>query len=1590
MDGIFDILLKAREGGIIVELSGEDLELSLLREDYDDSIIPTIKENKAKIIEYLKNYNSKKRIKISKASASKFYPLSFSQQRLWILAQFPNASIAYNITGAHRLTGNLHINALKKAVFSIVERHESLRTYFIENDQNEIKQAILPFQNVIGDELFNYVDLRTNNSPEDSVKEAIQNDFKTPFDLQKAPLLRTKLYHLKDQEYCFLFSMHHIISDGWSMGIFFNELFSFYQLNVLNKPLVKPPLQLHYKDFAVWQNNYFTSEKAKKDEAYWIDQFKGEIPVVNLPVDKPYLQLQSYNGKSTSKVFSKKVTAWVKKHSQQNNGTLFMSLLSLVYIQLNRYTAQKDIVLGTVIAGRNSSELENQIGYYLNTLALRIQGGSEETYDSIFFKTRDVVLKSFSHQNFPFERIIEGIDLKRELSRNPLFEVMVELHNIDNINDNEVKKINSDLTIETYNHIEHKTSKFSLVFNFFDKKGQLFLDLEYNTDLFNDETAIRLCDHMENLLEEISKNSELQLDAINYLSDQEKEQVVTSFNQTQADYSKNKSIIDLFREKVSQHPNKICLKDDDSSYTYLELDKRSNQIAEFISKTHGDDDKLPIAILLNRSAELIVVLLGILKSGRAYIPVDPNYPEERVNYVIQNSKANIVFKEEEYSLNSLDGASVHLIQDVLKESLKLEGNTSIQISPFDTAYIIYTSGSTGNPKGIEAHHQAVANSLLGIQKKLGIGINDTLFSVTTYSFDPSVLDFFTPLISGAIVYIASFKTLEDPSLIIEELSEIQPTILQATPSFYQMLLNANWKGSDQLRILSGGEQMSETIAAWLLENCSELWNMYGPTETTIWASMKKLNLPIETSNIGTPLDNYKVYVLDEALNPLPTGIAGSIYVAGDGISKGYFNNEQLTKERFVSNPFDKNSKMYNTGDIGMWKSNGELEFLGRKDFQVKIRGFRIELGEVESNISQFSTSIKQVVAHVLELNGEKALVAYYTKENRTEIDKTSLRDFVQGKLPGYMVPSFFVELEYIPLTPNGKVDFKALPSVFDEALLKKEYKPPTNPTEQCLSEIWQEILGKEKVGIEDNFFNLGGNSLTMIRVMSIFKEKTGKSIKIQAFYAHPTIKEIATLVNGTNQQLDFVLHKAPTQPYYPVLDAQIDEWIYFQIKDQSALQQNLQITHMLQYLNKEFFELALADLVKRHELLRTTFIIDNGKIKQKICGFKDVNYVVEYQDLANESLIKAFLEEDKKRPFDLGSTPLFRVLVIQIPENQYFICFTIPHILTGGRGNPVHDLFEIYSSYIFQREATLKPISYYFKDFAYSISQVNESEKVRSSNYWKSSTGASLPALTLATVENFENYQKRRNKEKETVVSKVEALGVEMETSLIYVINRFSEFEGKSFNKVLSKDITQKLSILAKEMGTNLFSVITAIIKIWVSNITQQEDIFVAYPDTLRKNQELNEIYGWLASGVIIKTKVNKNQSFSSYIKEVDKAIIEASEHSMYSVQRMHYDCNHSLSFHVPVHINYFTHDGSVKNIDTNLINDDNVVYELAIDIHKFDDGIWLHVRHLEMLLPQERMKNLYMIFEQMIHRATSDPKVIIEKLYEPDRETIS
>ncbi|HYF30282.1 MAG TPA: non-ribosomal peptide synthase/polyketide synthase [Chitinophagaceae bacterium] len=1043
---------------------------------------------------------------IERVPEQETYPISHSQRRLWVLNQFEEVAVAYNIPITYTFVGDLDREALEKAFDTLVQRHESLRTVF-EVVNGEPRQRILPAAE--SKCAVEYIDLRNESESLQIAQAEMQAAAVQPFDLQHGPLLRVKLLHVKDNEYHFLLNVHHIISDGWSNNVLIQDVLALYDAYHKGKEPNLPDLTIQYKDYAAWQLQELEGENLATHQQYWLDKLSGELPVLSIPGDRPRPPVKTYNGNVLYVNFSAEHRDKLLALVRDQDATLFMGVLAMVKLLLYRYTGQQDMIVGSPVAGREHPDLEFQIGFYVNTLALRTQFDQHDSFIQLLQQVKDTALDAYRHQVYPFDRLVEDLDLARDMSRSALFDVMVTLTNNVEGNENDTEVMGGIDVSNDDASLNMPISKFDVSFFFAETTRGLSLGLEYNTDIFNTERIERMGNHLQALLDAVLSDPAQPLHTYQYIDEQEKEKLLQPNKDVQVDEAPVNTAVQRFEAQAAQTPDAIAVISGDAKLTYKELNEKANQLAHYLIEEHSVVPEELVGLRMERDEWLVIAILGVFKSGAAYLPIDMNYPSDRVQYMLQNSAAKLV----------LDSDNPPTLGNYSTD------NPVNSAQPNHLAYVIYTSGSTGEPKGVMIEHHSVVNMLNGVGDEISITASDVLLAVTTHAFDMSVVEILLPLVTGAQLVLASNDAIRDVRQLSALIGSTRPTIMQATPGLWNMLASTAWEGSKDLRIISGGESIPQALAEHLLQCTGKVWNMYGPTEVTVYATQVQLQSADEVVLIGKPLRNTQAYILDEHMQLVGQGIPGTLYIGGAGLARGYINREDLTAERFVQNPFAEGERLYNTGDICCWVGDGRIRYFGRNDDQVKIRGYRIEPGEVEKVLRE-TTGIQQGVIVCKEKKDDKFLVAYYTAD--TVIPVNTIRNYMRSKLPDFMMPSWFVQLEKMPLTPNGKIDKKALPE--PDKRSDKQYIAPRNAMEEKLAAIWMDVLEREKVGVEDNFFELGGHSLKAVQMMSFINKAFGSKLTLKDVLNGPTVESLAKVIAYGNYMKGTVIHLNNIRP----------------------------------------------------------------------------------------------------------------------------------------------------------------------------------------------------------------------------------------------------------------------------------------------------------------------------------------------------------------------------------------------------------------------------------------------------------------------------
>ena len=1058
------------------------------------------------------------------------FPASFAQQRLWFLDQLIPDNGIYNVPTVIRLTGSLKLAALEQTFNEIVRRHETLRTTFIVLDGQPL-QAIAPSLTIP----LCVLDLQELPVDKQEVKAKfiITAEIEHPFDLSSGPLLRVILLVLSKTEHILLLNMHHIICDDWSMGVLIRELGTLYAAFAQNQPSPLLELPLQYADFAHWQREWLQGEVLQTQLAYWREQLNG-ISILHLPTNKPRPAIQSYRGATQFLELPKKLIDALEKLSQQEGVTLFMTLLATFQTLLYRYTHQEDIAVGSPIANRNHSEIEGIIGFFVNSLVLHSNLSGNPTFRELLGRVREVTLGAYSHQDLPFEKLVEELHPERNLSHHPLFQVVFGFQNAP------MSALELPGLVPSFINIDLKKTRFDLELHLW-KCSEDFRSLwggnweysegfrgviVYNTDLFYRATINQMLEHFKTLLSAIVVNPEQRITNLPLLSEVELHQVLVEWNNTQADYPQDKCIHQLFEEKVQQYPDSIAVNFANKQLTYQELNTCSNKLAHHLQKI-GVGSEVLVGICISQSIEMIIGLLGILKAGGAYVPLDPSYPEERLNFMLEDAQVSVLLTQENLLKHfaGLSNPIISIDKDWKIITQEKEDNLKSDLNSDNLAYIIYTSGSTGKHKGVAVPHKAI-NRLVCNTNYIKLSPSDKIAQASNTSFDAATFEIWGALLNGAQLVGISKDVTISPHELALQLREKGINVLFLTTALFQQIVRDVPQAFATLKyFLFGGETVDTRWIKKILQSGApkHLIHVYGPTENTTFSSYYCVEeLPSATSlPIGIPITNTQIYILDPHLQLVPIGVTGELYMGGEGLAREYLNCTELTAEHFITHPFSNKPKtrLYKTGDLARYLPDGNIEFLGRIDNQVKIRGFRIELSEIEAVLSQHLAVRETVVIAREDVPDDKYLVAYIVpKQEQIPMENVQsfaslLRQFLKEKLPEYMVPRAYMVLESLPLTSNGKVDRHALPIPETITFHNLDYVAPRSQVEELLAQIWAKVLGKEQVGVHDNFFELGGHSLLATQLTSRIRDTFQIDLPVRNLFEAPTVEQLARCID---------------------------------------------------------------------------------------------------------------------------------------------------------------------------------------------------------------------------------------------------------------------------------------------------------------------------------------------------------------------------------------------------------------------------------------------------------------------------------------------
>ncbi|RJS13574.1 non-ribosomal peptide synthetase, partial [Corallococcus sp. H22C18031201] len=1377
-------------------------------------------------------------------------PLSFAQQRLWLLDQLTPGDASYNIPSALRLTGSVEVEALRRAFEALVHRHESLRTTFVEQE-GEPTQVIHP----AGTWALSVTDLSALPESEREA-EALRHatrEAQTSFNLAAGPLLRTALVRLAPQEHLLLVTMHHIVSDGWSMGVLVRELAAAYAAFTRGAEPQWTPMAVQYADFAAWQRQWLQGEALDTQLAYWKQQLSGAPSVLELPTDRPRPPVQTHRGAAVSVQLPLALSESLKALAQREGATPFMLLLAAFHLQLARYSGQDDISVGTPIAGRTHGETEGLIGFFVNTLVLRAQVRPHESFRELLGQVRTTTLSAYEHQHLPFERLVEVLQPVRDLSRSALFQVMFTLQNTPT----EALRM-PGLSFQALTQ-ESQTSKFDLTLALQETRDGFAGTFEYNTDLFDPATLQRMAGHLNVLLEAIVARPDASLSSLPLLTAPERRQLLGDWNNTRADYPRDTLIHHAFAEQAARTPDALAVLCREDRLSFRELDAKANQLAHRLREL-GVGPDVRVVLCVERSVEALVGILGTLKAGGGYVPIDPSYPKEWLAHVLQDTGTPVVLTQRRL----VAALPPHAAQDVcLDDDDTYTGRPThvpaVPVAPENLAYVIYTSGSTGRPKGVMIQHRSVLNLRLALARTVHAEarVAERVSVNAPLSFDASVKQLIQVL-DGHALCIVPEEARGDVRELVRRIGKDALDVLDCSPAHLRLLVDEGLLEQTNIprRVLVGGEAVDTTTWRHLGENTRmRVFNVYGPTECTVDATACAFDSS-DVPTIGRPLPNVRAYVLDAHFQPVPVGVAGELFIGGEGLARGYLGRPDLTADRFMPDAFTPTpgARMYRTGDRVRWRTDGTLEYQGRIDFQVKVRGFRIELGEVEATLLTHPAVHEAVVLAREDVPGDKRLVAYVVAEDGQTVDTATLRAHLKDHLPEYMVPSAFVTLEALPLNTNGKLDRKALPAP-DVSQPASTYVAPSTPSEEKLAALFAQVLRLERVGVHDDFFALGGHSLLATQLVSRVRAAFRAELPLRALFEAPTVAALAARLDGDrNTRVQAPpLVPVPRAETMPLSFAQQRLWLLDQLEPGSASYNLPAGLRLRGTLDVEALRRAFEALVVRHEALRTTFTEQGGQPAQRIHAARA--WPLPITDLSSvpaeqrEAQARAMVASEARRPFDLTHGPLLRTSLVRLDTQEHLLLVTMHHIVSDGwsMGVLVQELASLYAAFSTGIEPRLAPLPVQYADFASWQRQWLQGEALEAQlGYWRQQLSGAPPALELPTDKARPPVQSHR---------------------------------GGDVSLTFSSELTESLKALAQREGATPFMVLLAAFQVLLSRYAAQDDISVGSPIAGRTHAETEGLIGFFVNTLVLRARMTPEMTFRELLAQVRTTTLSAYDH---------------------------------------------------------------------------------------------------------------
>lgn len=1409
------------------------------------------------------------------------YIVSHAQKRLWIMDQLGGAREAYNMPAAFLVEGSPDMPLLEQALDRLLDRHESLRTAFISIDGVPRQKMQLPGTLRMQVPL---IRLDAAEGLQDQLSAHYRQEAMTPFRLEEAPLIRAKVLQPADEQYLLLITMHHIIADAWSAQVLFRELQQLYITLRQGQQPQWPVLHLQYKDYAILQHTQMKGQELEEHRRYWLQQFDGPLPVLGFPADLGAKVGRQQGGRLELTLGAAR-TAKLNALAQQQKCTPFMVMLSLIKLLCYKYTGQQDIVIGAPVMERSHAVLAGQIGLYLDVLALRTRFNAAGSFTELLNKVRTTTLEGFRHKYYPFDSLVEDLGLSGGASRFPLFETGFTW-------DQQTLPAKPSSSALKPQRLPQRSVKTGLWFYGTATATDTTIAVEYDLDLFSEGAVRRLLGHCTHLLDLVLQNPDASLLELPLATPEESRQLL-ALGEGPAVERNGHTLLSLFAAQESLRPDAIALLYGDTALTYRELDLHSSRLARYMQVHHGVGKGSLVALFSNRSWKTMVAIMAIMKAGAAYVPVDPNDTPMRKAAILRDARPRLLVGEIAQLMElQFEGCDLLATDSDSFEGAELEAVLPL-VTAADPAYVIYTSGSTGTPKGVLVEHAGAVNISLDYIARMDAGPEDTISLFFPYHFDASVVMIFMTLLSGGKLLLLEEAAIYQPAYCLQRLEQAGVTIAAFAPAYLRLF---DPEALSFLKALASGGEAPHFAHAMELSAQTRYFNAYGPSEASVCAVIQLVGEEDRQRGrilIGSPVENMQVYVLNEQDQLMPQGLAGEICISGPGLAAGYLNNPILTLERFGPHPFLPGQRLYRTGDLGRWNEYGRLEFLGRKDRQVKIRGYRIEPGEVESALLG-SPLVKQCTVTPQDDAGGTQLVAYYVSDE-DGVSADMLRQFMRLQVPEYMVPAYFIAIPELPLTANGKVDLAALPSL--QSRLQQRYIiSPRNATEAALLAIWQDVLKKDDISADDNFFGLGGNSLKAIQLIARISSNWGDVLTLKDLFEQASIEAQAVVID--EQQLQegngTELHPVEEQDYYPVTSGQKRSWLRGKY-EKAYIPFNLTRNFRLYQVNIPALSKAFEALLQRHESLRTSFVQLNGEVVQRVhqCCPAALN-IISLADVGPSAILADSMKEEMMRPFDRETPPLVKLNLYCLPQEMYVLQVIVDHIVSDAWSLDIllKELTTLYRSYIVNGVPSLAPLPLQYKDFAiWQRRQFNTRQFKQLRQYWQQQLrnvpappdfSVSLPGVSVPL---------RGRSYRESILEKLPAcfhpLTPEQTEGLMGVMSTVRALPGASYIKTLPEGLCARLQDYSKTSNISLFPILLTGMQLLVYRLTQQRQLVIATPVSIRGQESLDGLIGLFLNTLLIVNELNEHETIDRALRSTAQNVISALERREYPFEQL-------------------------------------------------------------------------------------------------------